>query len=100
MSALARSVLAARLIPTLRELRDALRSEPRVGANPLVSHGSVLTVLNLSDQEQEHALDRAGAGDGVGASSAGPEVLAGWKEPVLTAGSLRLAAGAVAVVRI
>ena len=63
-------------------------------------HGSVLTMLNLSDHEQEHALDRAGAGDGVGASSAGPEVLAGWKEPVLTAGSLRLAAGAVAVVRI
>ena len=59
-------------------------------------HGSVLTVLNLSDQEQEHALHGAGSQPTAGRA----EILTAWNEAEVADGSLRLAPGAVVVLRV
>lgn len=69
-------------------------SEDGTPAVLVLRHGRVVTVLNLSDEEQEHALATTEQPAG------GAEVLAAWNEAVLTGRSLRLAAGAVAVVRV
>lgn len=61
----------------------------------VLRHGSVVTVVNLSDEEQTQTLE--GISPGQGAQT--PEVLAAWNEAQLSGRELRLAAGAVAVVR-
>lgn len=62
----------------------------------VLRHGSVLTVLNLSDEEQDHVLDGAGSQPTAGRA----EILAAWDQAEVADDSLRLAPGAVAVLRV
>lgn len=75
-------------------------SEDGTPAVLVLRHGRVVTVLNLSDEEQEHTLAGAGTSATAEQPAVGAEVLAAWNEAVLTGRSVQLAAGAVVVVRV
>ena len=61
----------------------------------VLRHGSVVTVVNLSDEVQAETLEESD----LGSAEAAPEILAAWNEVALRGRELQLSAGAVAVVK-
>ncbi|ACZ21599.1 maltooligosyl trehalose hydrolase [Sanguibacter keddieii DSM 10542] len=70
-------------------------SEDGTPAVLVLRHGSVVTVVNLSDEVQAETLEESD----LGSAGVAPEILATWNEAALTGRELRLSPGAVAVVK-